>query len=305
VKFTSPNTLPLINFMRRSLAEIFNLDPVLSYRYAFVYIRQLTIHLRNAMLQQGNRGSSSSKSNQSSKDETPTKKKKKDQTNSKDAKGSTQIVCNWQFIHSVHLWVQLLSDTNSDILEPLMYPLVQLITGAIRLVYTQVAFYPFRFHLCHRLIQLSAATGKFVPILPYYLDILSGYNFGKKTAKVSMKPMDFSCIVKASKSQLTENGFKDAIINEIYGGILECLHHNSNKIAFPELIVPALVQLRSFLKKSRIANYTKKIKQLLDKTNENVQFVLAKRRKVSDFGVRDLQKIRVWESVVRQQGPPC
>ena len=86
-------------------------------------------------------------------------KKKKETTNKNDVKGSSQIVCNWQFIHSVHLWVQLLCDSNSSVLEPLVYPLVQLITGAIRLVYTQKAYYPFRFHLCHRLIQLSAATG--------------------------------------------------------------------------------------------------------------------------------------------------
>ena len=304
VKFTSPNTWPVINFMRRSLAEIFNLDTELSYRYAFVYIRQLTIHLRNAMIQQGNSGSSNSKGNPNSQDEKPTKNNKKEMKNSKDSKGSSQIVCNWQFIHSAHLWVQLLSDSQSEVLEPLIYPLVQLITGAIRLVYTQIAYYPFRFHLCRRLIQLSAATGKFVPILPYYLDILSGYNFGKKAAKVSMKPLDFSCIVKCSKSQLTENGFKDAVVNEIYGGILECLHYSSSKIAFPELMVPALVQLRSFIKRCRIANYTKKIKQLLDKTNENVQFVLSKRRKVTDFGVRDLEKIRIWESALRQQGPP-
>ena len=68
--------------------------------------------------------------------------------------------------------------------------------------------------------------------------------------------------------------------------------------------MPAVVQLRSFVKKSRIANYTKKIKQLLDKTNENVQFVLANRRKVNDFGVRDLEKIRVWEAALRQKNPP-
>ena len=51
VKFTSPSTWPNINFMRRSLAEIFLLDHTLCYKYAFVYIRQLTIHLRNAMVQ--------------------------------------------------------------------------------------------------------------------------------------------------------------------------------------------------------------------------------------------------------------
>ena len=51
VKFTSPSTWPNINFMRRSLAEMFLLDQNLCYKYAFVYIRQLTIHLRNAMVQ--------------------------------------------------------------------------------------------------------------------------------------------------------------------------------------------------------------------------------------------------------------
>ena len=38
--------------------------------------------------------------------------------------------------------------------------------------------------------------------------------------------------------------------------------------------------------------------------NENAKFVLEKRRKVTDFGVRDLDKIRIWEAALRQQGPP-
>ena len=118
----------------------------------------LTLYIRVDIHLVGNKGSSQSSKPDSS--QTNDSNKKKDGSNKKDVKGSSQIVCNWQFIHSVHLWVQLLSDSNSDVLETLIYPLVQLITGAIRLVYTQKAYYPFRFHLCRRLIQLSAATGK-------------------------------------------------------------------------------------------------------------------------------------------------
>ena len=80
--------------MRRSLAELFALDLKSAYNHAFVYVRQLSIALRNAVTLQ--------------------------------KKESIQSVYNWQFVHSLHLWVQLLASTHpSPHLEPLVYPVAQ------------------------------------------------------------------------------------------------------------------------------------------------------------------------------------
>lgn len=48
-KFISQNSVPTVNFMRKSLTELFSLNEVVTYNHAFVYIRQLAIHLRSAI----------------------------------------------------------------------------------------------------------------------------------------------------------------------------------------------------------------------------------------------------------------
>ena len=206
-------------------------------------------------------------------------------------------------MHSINLWVQLLGDSqNSEVLEPLLYPLVQLINGTIRLNYT-AKYFPLRFHLCKLLNQLSDQSGKFIPVLPYFLDILNTHNFGKKVPKLSMKPMDFSCVLRLSKSQMSENAFKESTIEHVYTGLLETLSVNSHKICFPEFCVPALAQLRSFLKKCKIANYTKKMKSVKEKIEESGTFMQNKRSKVS-FGVKDLGQIAVFEAQIKAQETP-
>jgi len=270
-KFTSPSTLPSISFMKRSLVEMLGLDHNLAYYQAFVYIRQLAIHLRNAI--------------------------------TTDKADSVLAVYNWQFIHSLELWGALLGHTgSSEAMKPLIYPLVQVVIGAAKLVPTP-KYYPLRFHCAKILREISSNTGTFIPVLPFYLEVLNNYNFGKKSKKVSMKPIDFSCILKLSKSQLLENGFKDSTVEEIYGGILSYLADNSNKIGFPELVTPMIFQLKDFLKKCKVSNYTKKIKTILEKTVANQKFIETRRKPVT-FGVGDAQKIQVWEAQVGRDGTP-
>ncbi|KAK2557702.1 Nucleolar complex protein 2-like protein [Acropora cervicornis] len=169
-KFMSPKAKPVITFMQNSLVEIFSLDVHLTYQHAFVYIRQLAIHLRNAMVRQ-----------------------KKD---------SYQTVYNWQYIQCLHLWCRIVSEVKSNgVLDPLIYPLVQTVLGAIKLV-PAARYYPLKFHCIRSLNMLAEATDTFVPVAPFLLEILESTEFNKKIKLSTAKPTPFTYILKVSKQQL-------------------------------------------------------------------------------------------------------
>ncbi|XP_070367479.1 nucleolar complex protein 2 homolog isoform X4 [Equus asinus] len=186
-KFTSPSALPLINFMQRTLTELFALDTSVAYQHAFLYIRQLAIHLRNAM--------------------TTCKK-----------------------------------------------------------VFQQV-------------------------------------DFNRRPGRMSSKPINFAVILKLSKLNLQEKAYRDGLVEQLYDLTLEYLHSQAHSIAFPELALPAILQLKSFLRECKVANYCRQVRQLLEKVQENVEFIHSQRQRVS-FGVSEQHAADAWEKQTREEGTP-
>ncbi|XP_050311037.1 nucleolar complex protein 2 homolog [Anthonomus grandis grandis] len=270
-KFVSTSSLASINFMKRSLVEMFALDLNVAYSHVFLYIRQLAIHLRNAI--------------------------------TVNKKENVQAVYNWQFVNSLRLWGALLGMTYSrGQMQQLVYPFVQVCLGTIKLVPT-AQYYPLRFHIVQVLIDFTKESDVFIPVLPFLLEVLTSFDFNKKHQKVSMKPLRFTCLLRLSKSQLQENGFKDTLIDTIYSQLLEYLAHMSHTISFPDLSLVCIIQIKRFLKKCKLSNHTRKLKQALEKIEQNALYIETERSKLT-LNLTDFKQIEGWESQVKVKGTP-
>lgn len=266
-KFLTAKTKPVIVFMENSLVEMFSMDHSLTYQYGFIYIRQMAIHLRTAI-----------------------SLKKKD---------SYQSVYNWQYISCIHLWSRVLGELHDDALAPLIYPLVQVTLGVIRLIPT-ARYYPLRFHCLHSLTVLAKSTDTYIPIASHLLQILESAEFNKKSKPSTAATPDLSCVLKFPKSQLHTRGFQDAVVENICNLMLEHFVIHSTSIALPELVFPVCLRMKRFMKKTEVPKFSKQIKQIVDKLQEAAHEVSNKRSSVN-FSPKDVDEVKKWETAYGQQ----
>ncbi|XP_060575135.1 nucleolar complex protein 2 homolog [Ruditapes philippinarum] len=128
-------------------------------------------------------------------------------------------------------------------------------------------------------------------------------DFNKKHKSLSFKPVNFACILKFTKPQLQDKSFKDGVIDQLYELFLETFHAYAHTIAFPELALPAVLQLKEFVKKCKVGNFTKQMKQILDKVEENSTFITSRRRS-ANLNLSDRKSIDRWEDSCLEASTP-
>lgn len=187
-------------------------------------------------------------------------------------------------------------------LQALIYPLVSIINGVIKLK-SSAPYFPLRFHCVKMLIDLSRSTKVFIPILPYILEVLNSSTFNQQHKKLAMKPLSFTCILRIQKGHLEENAFRDEVIDQVFGLTLECLMNECTSIAFPDLVVPHIMTLNQFIKKTKNQNYAKKLKSLADKIQEQYDYIDSRRNKIN-FALSDANYVKSWEVNMRTGETP-
>ncbi|KAH7871227.1 Noc2-domain-containing protein [Lentinula edodes] len=276
-KSTTAYNLPSINLMKNSASEIYCLDQAMAYQHAFGYIRQLAIHLRNSM-----------------------------KVKSKEA---YKQVYNWQFIHSLDFWSIVLAracDSELELangapseLKPLIYPLVQVSLGVIKLI-SNSRSYPFHLHVIRSLLHLTRHTQIYIPIAPYILPILTSTLSSSSRPKSStLKSLDLDLQIRTPQQYLKTRVYVEGLIEEVTYLSAEWLSTKAvhGSIAFPEIVVPVLVVLKKAIKTAK-SNGSRKdsasIKTLVERIEDSVRWSDQRRKEVK-LAPNMISAVEVWE----------
>ncbi|KAI1421841.1 Noc2p family-domain-containing protein [Xylaria sp. FL1777] len=273
-RVTNVNTVQGINLMKNSAAELWGLDQSIGYTTAYNFIRQLAIHLRNSIVHNQNE--------------------------------SYKHVYNWQYIHSLDFWSCVLSEHCNSLREAeagkesqlrlLIYPLVQVTLGALRLIPT-AAYFPLRFHLIRSLLRISRSTGTYIPLASALLEVLNSAEMRRSPKQATLKALDFNVAYKAPKSYLRTRVYQDGVGEQVVDLFAEYFVLWSTNIAFPEFALPVIIMLKRWLKQARkkaSGNNNGKLRSglvlLVQKLEANAKFIEGKRAKI-DFAPRDRTQV--------------
>ncbi|ORY77015.1 Noc2p family-domain-containing protein [Protomyces lactucae-debilis] len=266
-------SLPLINLMKNSASDLFGLDPTLSYQLIFGFLRQLAIVLRKAV--------------------------------NEKQKESYKTVYNWQFVNSLDFWSLTLAQhaTNDKAtLHPLIYPLVQVTLGAIKLAPSS-QFFPLRFHLIRSLLRLSQLTGTYIPLAPIIFEPLESADMKRKPIPSTLRPMNFETLVRTKQEYLKTKVYQDQVGEQVVELLQEYYSINSASIAFPELAIPAVVQIKRYLKKTKNAKLARALQSIVERLQANGKFIEQKREGVV-FNPRDTTALLKFSDAIEVDKTP-
>ena len=225
-KFATSETsaLPTLTFMGNCVVELYSLDYHSSYQHAFIYIRQLALHLRTAM-------------------------------NKKTAEAMGAVYC-WQFLHCLKLWVAVLTEAcqsndcegangEEQLLQSLLFPLTQVIFGTARLI-PSTRFLPLRLHCVRLLQQLAAAAEVFLPTTSLLLDAFDLKEISlppKKVVKGNAQPLAVTLRLRADSPLRTMEEL-EMCVSEVFVLLNREVDLYQYSAGFPEFAVRICQRLK-------------------------------------------------------------
>ena len=241
----------------------------MAYPTAFTFIRQLAIHLRNAITTK--------------------------------SPGTQRIVYCWQYIHSLDFYSRMLSQhvgtDKKAALYPLVYPVIQIALGAVKLN-PSAQFFPLRFYVVEGLLRIARQTDTYIPLAPTLLDTLDSAimktpSSSKKSSETVLKPIEFQVTLRVPNTYLSGPSgrvYRDQIAAHVVSLLYQFFDLYSLNPAFPELALPPVTIVKKWLKKhggETSGKVRHALQGLVEKLDEQARWV-EERRAGMEFSPENL-----------------
>lgn len=268
-KFFNASSAPNIRFMASCAVEMYGIDLAATYQHAFVAIKDLASQMRQAL---------TSKSKESYK----------------------EIYC-WQTINCFELWATVLV-TYPDQLEPLFYPVSQLLLGACTLIGSP-SFIPLRLKCIRMLNEIAACNNLYIPVSSLLLEVLQWKDLGRKPKPVAANTVtDINLRLRVGSTILRAASFQEEVVDVVFELLSEHLAQWGYHPGFLEVSYVPLLRLRAFAKsadRDRFKRGAKQLCQAISSTNE----LVTKARNKSQFSPKDSGAIRKFAQDLEAEGP--
>jgi len=275
-------------FLMTSLAEIYGVNPVISYQHGFVYIRQLAIHLAQALKNQQTPGKNSKK------------KRKKGQGNIQYGKDAHLAVYNWRFVGCLKSFVKIVCEKvtgpKSD-LYPLVYPLVEIIFALCNM-HKGMAWFPLKLVCIEMLVEMVKNCGIHIPLSPLLFNLLRWPGLRKKIKPSTLAQMDLTFILKINEKDLVTKAAHEALVEAVTRLFYEYFRSYAGCIAFPELSFPVVKFLKKELNNSEKPlhlKFKKRLQTLVKKLNEQSEWIKQQRQN-SELTPKDITSLNTFNA---------
>jgi nucleolar complex protein 2 len=82
-----------------------------------------------------------------------------------------------------------------------------------------------------------------------------------------LKPLDFTLNIRAPNQYLGTKTYQLNLFEQVLEGLVRYYASQSKSIAFPELAIPSIIQLRRIIKTCKDVAMTKQMQQLIEKVH--------------------------------------
>eukprot|EP00760_Papus_ankaliazontas_P011441 PhM_4_TR14776/c0_g1_i1/m.74185/K14833/NOC2; nucleolar complex protein 2 len=269
-----PGTSQAIGYIIQSIVDMYGMDVVLAYQTVFVYIKQLAMYLRTALLQPND-------------------------------ESAIRNLHNWQYVIALRTWAAVVCEySDSTELWPLVYPLAQVCVGVLDVFASSRAF-PLHFQLLDILNTIAERCDVHIPLTPYLIRVFQCPMLLSKSLTIGKgeegAQHHIPFMLRVHKTALKSVGYQTVVLQELMYQTTRHTAASAHRISFPETFALLHACIRKFRKSCPRAQWGGMVHEYLKRVQMTEDLVRQRRGQVS-FGPCDDSQVDMWEAALKEDG---